>query len=131
MLGLTDKQMGQFFGVTEQTLHNWKNEHPDFFEALKMGKFYADSKVAESLYNRATGYSHKAVKIFNNAGTPMLVEYEERFPPDPTSMIFWLKNRQPELWRDKRDFTASGEDDEMPERIEVTIKDARKDRTKS
>ena len=22
-------------------------------------------------------------------------------PPDTTAMIWWLKNRQPELWRDK------------------------------
>jgi hypothetical protein len=27
----------------------------------------------------------------------------KHYPPDPTSMIFWLKNRQPQKWRDKHD----------------------------
>ena len=26
---------------------------------------------------------------------------EETLPPDTTAMIYWLKNRQPELWRDR------------------------------
>jgi hypothetical protein len=29
-------------------------------------------------------------------------------PPDPTSMIFWLKNRRPESWRDKTEVEHSG-----------------------
>ena len=26
--------------------------------------------------------------------------YTEHYPPDPTSMCFWLKNRRPDRWRD-------------------------------
>ena len=27
-------------------------------------------------------------------------KYIEYYPPDPTSMIWWLKNRRPDRWRD-------------------------------
>jgi hypothetical protein len=28
--------------------------------------------------------------------------------PDTTAQIFWLKNRRPEQWRDKRDVSVDG-----------------------
>jgi hypothetical protein len=33
----------------------------------------------------------------------------EHIPPDVIACIFWLKNRRPELWRDKHDVEHSGE----------------------
>ena len=33
----------------------------------------------------------------------MVVDYIERYPPDTTAAIFWLKNRQRATWRDKQD----------------------------
>jgi DNA-binding XRE family transcriptional regulator len=101
LLGITDAQMAAIFDVTEQTLNNWKKEIPEFFESLKEGKHGADAKVAQSLYKRATGYEHKAVKISSNPnGDEHVTEFTERFPPDTTAAIFWLKNRQPDMWRD-------------------------------
>lgn len=107
-LGATDKDLADFFGVTEQTINNWKLAEPLFFESLKRGKMLADANVASALYHRATGYSYEAVKIFNHEGVPLEVPYVEHYPPDPTSMIFWLKNRRPDLWRDKREVENSG-----------------------
>lgn len=101
LLGATDKQLADFFSVTEQTVNNWKNDHPEFFESLKEGKQLADAKVAESLYNRARGYEHTEDKVFNDNGTPMVVPTIKHYPPDSTACIFWLKNRDPEKWRDK------------------------------
>ena len=34
-------------------------------------------------------------------------EYTEHYPPDTTAAIFWLKNRQPEKWRDKKEVDAN------------------------
>lgn len=101
LLGVTDAQMATIFDVDEATIHRWKISHPEFCESLKEGKHGADSKVAQSLYKRATGYEHQAVKISANPnGDEHVTEYTERYPPDTTAAIFWLKNRQPELWRD-------------------------------
>lgn len=108
-LGATDKELADFFGVEEQTINNWKNAHPEFLESLKEGKTLADAEVADKLFKRATGYEHKAVKITASPdGREHLTEYVERYPPDTTAAIFWLKNRQRDKWRDKQDVEHSG-----------------------
>jgi hypothetical protein len=42
------------------------------------------------------------VKIFMPAGRekPVYAPYVEHVPPDTTAAIFWLKNRDPQHWRD-------------------------------
>lgn len=107
VLGATDSQLADFFGVSESTLNLWKQKVPEFSESIKRGKIVADAEVADSLYKRALGYSHKAVKILQHEGSSYEHEYTEHYPPDSTSAIFWLKNRQPTKWRN--DQTVSEE----------------------
>ena len=107
-LGATDAQLAAAFEIAESTLNRWKHDYPEFREALKNGKALADAEVADALFHRATGYSHPAVKIFNADGLPMVVDYVEHYPPDTTAGIFWLKNRQPGLWRDRVQQELSG-----------------------
>ena len=38
---------------------------------------------------------------------PVKVLYREHVPPDVTACIFWLKNRRPDLWRDRHDLAAT------------------------
>jgi transcriptional regulator with XRE-family HTH domain len=123
LLGATDKDLARFFGVTESTLNEWKRGHPDLSESLKAGKELADAVVAESLFHRAKGYSHKAVKIMVVDKVVVHEEYTEHYPPDPTSMIFWLKNRRPDLWRDKPDPSAD-EAPVLPVKVVVQVEDA-------
>ena len=106
-LGATNKEMADFFGVTEQTLNNWKNEYGGFFESLKKGKIESDARVADSLYQRAIGYEHPEDKIFVDKGKPIIVPTIKHYPPDPTAAIFWLKNRRANDWRDKREVETS------------------------
>jgi len=111
LAGATNLDLSHEFGVSSQTLRNWRAKYPEFLAALKAGKEIADAQVERSLYERATGYSFDAVKIFMPAGATeaVKVEYVEHVPPDPTSMIFWLKNRKPEEWRDKTELKVSGD----------------------
>lgn len=104
LLGATDAEIAEFFSVSEQTLNSWKKKFPQFLESLKKGKAVADSNVASKLYNRAIGYDCKAKKIVTYEGKVTdQVEYVEHYPPDTTAAIFWLKNRQPGKWRDKKE----------------------------
>lgn len=100
-LGATDREAAEFFEVAESTLYLWKHTHPEFSEALKVGKETADARVEQSLYRRALGYSHDAVKVMSYEGAAFTEPYVEHYPPDTTAAIFWLKNRRPDLWRDK------------------------------
>nr|DAX83339.1 MAG TPA: terminase small subunit [Caudoviricetes sp.] len=104
LLGATDKELAEFFSVSEQTLNKWKKDYPEFLESLKKGKSIADANVASRLYNRAIGYACKATKFAASEGKITdAKEYTEHYPPDTTAAIFWLKNRQPEKWRDKKE----------------------------
>lgn len=107
-LGATDVEIGDFLGVSDKTVRNWRSRHPAFAEAVRDGKQMADAEVADKLFRRATGYSHEAVKIFNAEGSALVVPYTEHYPPDTVACIFWLKNRRPDLWRDKQELAHSG-----------------------
>jgi hypothetical protein len=103
-LGATDRELAEFFTVDEATINRWKSDFPSFCESLKRGKQESDDRVEQSLYRRALGYSHDAVKILmTKEGDVFREEYVEHYPPDTTACIFWLKNRRPEQWRDKID----------------------------
>jgi hypothetical protein len=106
-LGATDRELADFFQVTESTLNLWKIKYPEFSESLKLGKDEADKRVEHSLFHRATGYSHPDVHVSNFQGAVTLTPIIKHYPPDSTACIFWLKNRKPEEWRDRIDIEAN------------------------
>lgn len=106
-LGATDREVADFFEISEATLNNWKIQHPGFLESLKLGKEEADNRVEQSLYRRAMGYSHDEVHISNFQGDITITPITKRYPPDTTACIFWLKNRKPAEWRDKIEHTGA------------------------
>jgi len=109
-LGLTDEQIADVLGIAVATLSNYKNEHPEFLEVLKEGKAISDQRVVESLYRRATGYSHPETKLFCYEGSIIQADITRHHPPDTTACIFWLKNRDRENWRDKTETGLTNED---------------------
>ena len=104
-LGYTDKRLAEMFHVTQRTIDNWKRDYPEFFQSLQKGKDIIDDSVEKSLFLRAMGYSVPEVHILANGDTIPIIKH---YPPDPTSMIFWLKNRRSKKWRDKHDLEHSG-----------------------
>lgn len=108
-LGATDADLADFFNVATRTVERWKAEHEDFCRALKDAKEVADQRVERSLYQRAVGYQVDSVKIFMPAGAaePVYAEFRENVQPDTTAAIFWLKNRKPETWKDKKDVESN------------------------
>lgn len=82
--GLSDEQLAHNMGITPSTLYEWKKKYPEISESLKKGKEVADIEVENALHELA---------VSGNV----------------TAIIFWLKNRLPEKWRDKRDVNLGGE----------------------
>ncbi len=111
-LGAIDRELADFFGVTERTINNWKRDHPEFQDALKEGKLLADAEVAHSLYRRALGYSHPEVHVSRYQGEVTVTPLTKHYPPDTAACVFWLRNRRPDLWRERR---AEEGSDEPPE----------------
>lgn len=101
ILGATDYELADFFGVSTRTIYRWKNTHEGFCQAVKVGKGKSDERVERALFNRAVGYSYESEKVFQFQGQVVRANTVEHVPPDPAAAFNWLKNRRPEQWRDK------------------------------
>jgi hypothetical protein len=118
-LGATEFELAQFFEVATSTITLWMQTHPKFSAAIKLGKAPSDRRSERSLFHRANGYSYESEEIFlvdtveeRSGETPeapktiirskkvLRVPVVKHVPPDPTSLIFWLKNRRKDRWRD-------------------------------
>ena len=108
-MGATDMDLAEFFGVSRRTIIRWQVQHQGFCHSLKVGKTELDERVERSLYHRAVGYTFEAEEVFQFQGEIVRAKVEKHVPPDTTSMIFWLKNRKPEQWRDKIDMDVKGD----------------------
>lgn len=96
LAALTTAQTAEEFGISEATLFRWLACDRTFADAYRLNARLADERVEASLYKRAVGYEQVVTKPLGGA----LVNVIEHVPPDVTAMIFWLKNRQRERWRD-------------------------------
>lgn len=114
--GLTDEQIAEKLDISVASFYNYKNEHLEFLESLKKGKEVADYEVENALFKKALGYNAKVKKAFKvkevlyengkRLKETERIEYAEdevHIPADTTAQIFWLKNRKPNVWRDKRE----------------------------
>ena len=99
----TDKDLAEYFGRAESTINLWKKEHPAFAEAVRKGKTIADAEVAESLLKKAKGFVRETTKdVLPKDATEKITLVEEHYyPPETQAASLWLRNRQPEHWRDK------------------------------
>jgi len=107
-LGATDQELAEFFKVETRTIYRWKHSHGEFCQAVMCGKDAADERVVRALYNRAVGYTFESEKVFQHQGEIIRAPTLEHVAPDPSAAMNWLKNRQPDKWRDKQDVEHSG-----------------------
>lgn len=108
--GLTDEQIAKNIGISRSTLNEWKKKYSDISDTLKRGKEVIDRQVENSLLKRALGYEYEEVSEKFEYG--VLTERKvtkKQVVPDTTAQIFWLKNRKPEEWRDKREVDSKVE----------------------
>lgn len=83
--GLTQAQIALALGISESTLYEKKKTFSEFSEAIKRGQAKGIEAVANALWDSAVGSGNV------------------------TAMIFYLKNRSPEAWSDKKELQHMGE----------------------
>lgn len=76
--GLTDEQISRNLGISKVTFYKYKASCSELNELLKKSKEVVDYEVENALYKAA---------INGNV----------------TAMIFWLKNRKPHGWKDRKE----------------------------
>lgn len=113
--GLTNEQIAKYIGITQSTLYDWQKKYSEISEALKRGKEIVDRQVENALLKRALGYQYDEVTrelgVDPNTGDDTLIVSKvvtKEVQPDVTAQIFWLKNRKPDVWRDKQQVEHSG-----------------------
>lgn len=109
--GLTDEQIAKNLGISKDTFYKYKREYIDFSDSLKRGKEVVDIEVENALLKRALGYKYDEVTKELNEDTGELEVTKvvtKEVQPDTTAQIFWLKNRKPEDWRDRKEVEHSG-----------------------
>jgi hypothetical protein len=94
--------MADYFEVDVATVQRWKIDHPEFRDSITRGKVDADAKVAQRMYQSATGYEHAEDVIMQYQGEPVIVHTTKHYPPDYKSASLWLRNRQPDKWREQQ-----------------------------
>ena len=120
--GLTYQQIADNMRINVTTLRDWRKAYPSIDSALKESADIADRHVENALYKRALGYTYDEVtqelRLNKDTGEESFIETRrvtKQVLPDVTAQIFWLKNRKPKDWRDKR------EDDTVDKTINITI----------
>lgn len=95
--GATDKVIAERLGISEDSFYEYKREFSEFSESLKKNKEICDAEVESALHKAALG-------------------------GNITAIIFWLKNRRPDKWREK---PADGPntDKEKAGGVTINIKD--------
>lgn len=101
-------ELADYFGVSRSTINEWRNVHPEFSTACKVGREAADDRVVASLYERSVGYSHPDVHISSYEGEVTITPIVKHYPPDTSAALTWLKNRRSTEWRDKVEHEHSG-----------------------
>lgn len=102
--GLTDEDIAKKIGIGTTTLYRWKKDKREIRESLKKGKEIVDFEVENALLKRALGFKIKrTVQKVTKDGDVVNTTEEVYYAPDTTAQIFWLKNRKPDVWREKQD----------------------------
>lgn len=107
-------------GIGRQTFHNWAQKYPEFDEAVRRGREVIDAEVENELLNNAMGRVYwEETQELVEALDPETGKREHKMTtvkrvrkyvkPDTTAQIFWLKNRKPEVWRDRQHIAHEGQ----------------------
>lgn len=84
--GLIDEQIANNLGISKTTFYKFKDEHSELSELLKKGKEVVDYQVENALLKNA-------------------------LEGNVTAQIYWLNNRKPKQWKNKRENIESNSEE--------------------
>jgi hypothetical protein len=103
--GMTLAQLAIVFNVSTTTVAAWKRD-PRYAKYLQEGKDVADEAVVRSLWERANGYSWDDTAVTSYQGNVEKTPIVKHMAPDVLACIFWLKNRRPNEWKDRKEVST-------------------------
>jgi hypothetical protein len=114
LLGMTNEEIAEFFGVEISLFKQWLDGSVDMQRTLRNGRAVADGKVVAALHKRAIGMERVITKRnFTRVKNEETGEWEEvetsrqeiieELPPDVGAAQFWLKNKAPKAFKEKQE----------------------------
>ncbi len=133
--GLTKEQIAENIGISRDTLNTWEKKFPDISDTIKKSREVADIIIENALFEKAKGGKQvlskpvKVKKVEYKDGKKVKEEeniqyvFEEVYnPPDTAAIIFYLKNRLPDKWKDKQGIDLSGSIDTELDNLSALVK---------
>lgn len=127
--GLELQEIAKNMGIRPATLSDWQRDYPEIAQAIKRGQEVAVQIVENALFKSAIGYGYQEVThelvrtetprkdadgiemdgVTDTKEEMKVTKVVEKFQaPNATSIIFLLKNLDPDNYKDRRENHISG-----------------------
>jgi transposase-like protein len=97
-LGATRADLARAFGVSDESVRQWRLRHAEFAEALRLADAHVVAACEATLFEVAIGTTMEQTKVVNTPEGPARVKYIESLPPNVTALTKILTNRAPDRW---------------------------------
>ena len=117
--GVPEETIARKLSVAQSSFQEYKRKFPELSELLKKGRDTADIAVENALFRAAVGYEYEETHTefvegcrsgesgisphASNTNNKKIVTVKKQIPGNVTAQIFWLKNRRPDLWQDRKE----------------------------
>lgn len=119
--GLSNDQIAENMGIDRATFYRWANKYSDFGDVLKRTKEITVYEVEDAMFKAAKGYFVEETKtITNKDGKTLRIETNKKWiPPNTTAQIFYLKNKDPDNWRERNDLSLTASNGVLESLLEL------------
>lgn len=123
MNGLKDNEIIEQLGITTSTFYKWKQDHPEFSEALKSGLNEAIDDAIKSLVSKFRKSTVTETKVEewtdpNGKKRQHVTRTTREVVPDTTAIIFFLKSKAG--WRDNYEVIDTSDAEKVFEMLKQT-----------
>lgn len=120
--GCIYKQVAANLGINVSSFYSYINEHGELFEAIKKGKTRQVDIVEDALLKAAKGFTYiEEVEELRDGVMKVVKRQKKTVPPNLGAIAFFLKNRAPDLWKDRS--VLDVEEGGVIPKVEVVVKD--------
>jgi transposase-like protein len=108
MQGDTVREVCRKLSISPETWYKYCREHETLMELVNMGRSVLCNEVEKSLLKLCTGYEYEELKTIveedkNGKKRTKLEKIKRHQPPSAQAISFFLRNRMPEEWSDKKE----------------------------
>lgn len=130
--GYTNEEISEKLGINPDTWYRYLREKEVLSEFVALGRSVLNAKVENSLYRLCTGYEYEEIKTVveedKNGKKRTRIEKTKKYqPPSSQAISFWLRNRAPEQWNERKELildTKQNEEERKKLFMEMIEEDA-------